>query len=272
MKAFLAFLPLAVVFGLGTATLALADTEPRVYTTDQTQTTVQNTAYRVTAAPRAYATGVEVAVFGGVDLAQEGNMTGHGAAFPGSLSFDPSDRIGGVFGAKLGYTWPGWRKGPGFDGDTTRQVDDHFTLLPSIEYEFLYLNRELDGQAAGGERVDTDFTASVFSVNPILRAQYYMFRPYVGFGVGGAYLEAHGPEFVSPGGVVSRNSGTPDDIALALQAIAGTDVFITKHISLFGEYKFLNFLDPNFSTPTVEFKAKDFISENLLTAGIRYHF
>jgi len=71
--------------------------------------------------------------------------------------------------------------------------------------------------------------------NLLLRYPGDLLQPYVGGGVGLAWLFTHG-EVQSKGGLQSGSHGLS---GFAAQAIAGTRLVLTEHIFMFAEYKYL---------------------------------
>ncbi len=251
--------------------------------------------FKVNAEPRTMKTGAEVAVFGGIDFLQSGpfketyaNGSASAVSWPTARTHD-----GEVFGAKVGYTWPAWGKGPGFTSSSVPlEVDEDSgpQLLPSVEAEFFYSNHKFEARGpffgrggVGAQSVDEgDLRASmreyVFTVNPVLRAQVWRFRPYVGAGIGGAIVQLQDATMqnaIPQTGVYSTLNTSPSDqytLCLATQFMAGSDFFVTRNISLFGEYKFLALISPGFKGAGGYNLQGDYYGENIATAGVRYHF
>ena len=257
--------------------------------------------FRVNARVRDYRTGWEMAVFGGGDIAQSGTFNMPATTAAGSqinLHSSTNDRLGGVAGLKLGYTWPDFT----FCQNNYDVSGKKITLMPSLEFEGLYINRQFESNGpvtgtnvggsaiTGNNNVQANLTTYAFTINPVLRVQMGSFRPYIGAGVGGAALVMHHP-IVSgsgkAGGVTDNFTGAnafffgdQSDLVPAFQLEAGTDVFLTNAFSFFAEYKFLGLVDPAFGqsgspvgTNTVgQFKAADIMGEDMVTAGFKYHF
>ena len=299
------FTVFGVVFALGTQ--GQAQTQPASADTLNTVKTAPDGSdpypgfapppFKMNAEPRTMKTGAEVAVFGGIDFSQFGDFketaSGGVGATAARSSWWPATRnhIGTVLGLKLGYTWPGWGEGPGFSRNAPAEVDEDWKprLLPSIEYEFLYVDHTYEGKGpmfmtgTGTRAVDeTDMTANmkqyIFTVNPVLRAQIWRLRPYFGMGVGGAVVQmsnAHVALAFPETGSLSNVTNTPKDrtdVCLAAQVELGTDIFITKSLSIFGEYKLVGLVDPEVKGPGGYDMKSSFYGENIGTAGIRYHF
>jgi len=84
---------------------------------EQTPVTTQPAGYydaptlKVTTDIRQYAVGASIGVFGGINVAQNGNVDISSPALPGfNTSVSERNQLGGVAGIKGGYTWPGWDK------------------------------------------------------------------------------------------------------------------------------------------------------------------
>jgi opacity protein-like surface antigen len=240
--------------------------------------------YRTDVSPRTeYATGGTVAVFGGANLLQSGDLNVSTPLLPGaSATLKTKNRLGGVAGIKAGYTWPGWGEGPGFDNafgkSSSTPLDGHFKVLPAFEYEFFRtgFNYKAGENFSGTDvRFTADLTAYVLSVNPMVKFQMGFFRPYIGLGIGGAYLTASNAK-ASASGIGSTNLvGSDDDIVLALQGIVGTEIFVAKNWALSLEYKNLNLINPSSTkdngTIPIHYKI-DNLNQQILTGGLRVYF
>ncbi|SDU01265.1 Opacity protein [Verrucomicrobium sp. GAS474] len=250
--------------------------------------------FKTSAEPRTMKTGSEVAVFGGIDFMQTGDFKETYTSGSARASWWNTTRthMGTVFGAKAGYTWPGLGKGAGFGSEGPAEIDEDskLVLLPSFEAEFFYSSHTYEGKGpvygTGGTGVravnETDIRASmeeyVLTVNPVLRAQVWRFRPYVGAGVGAALVQLKNSSVASSypqtGSYVNLNNRPADQTSICpvAQVEVGTDFFITKSVSIFGEYKFLALINPQFQGLGGFDYRGDYEGESIATAGIRYHF
>ena len=90
------------------------------------------------------------------------------------------------------------------------------------------------------------------------------FQPYIGFGIGAYYAESAGGNF-GP----FNTSGGGNHADFAWQAIAGADYYFNPKMSMFIEYKFLEY-----TASQVDFGNADsrVLGQQLLGAGVRFHF
>lgn len=236
-------------------------------------------AFKVDAQPREYATGGHVGVFGGGNFFQSGDLDVSTSLLPGQkATLKTKDQLGGVAGLKVGYTWPGWGVGPGFSDPTPAPVDGSFAVLPTLDAEFFWTGYKYKAQQTFAG-LDTQLTADVdvyvLSLDPTLKFQIGMFRPYVGFGIGGAYINAENAS-ASVNGLGSTNLiGSSDDFVLAVQGLAGVEVFIARNWALTVDYKYLSLIDPSFDSKggaiPLSYKS-DAIGQHIITAGVNFYF
>lgn len=235
-------------------------------------------------APEPSDAGLYVAMFGGANVAQGYHnsqtevstplLPGGGATFNGGHS---TNYVGGVGGLKVGYNFNSFA------------LCDHLRLQPAVEVEGFYVGTKTGisyNPNVGGVPFHATLTGeqnnAVFSVNGLLRLKTdTCFTPYIGGGVGAEYLNfsSSHASFSNPAfgsGLSQRNA---DDVTLALQAIAGFDIEIAKHWSIFTEYKYLVSVDPSLGLngniagiPINTTFEPDFIGQHLVTAGLKYNF
>jgi opacity protein-like surface antigen len=214
-----------------------------------------------------------VAAFGGTQFMTDyGNdhqtITGNATGSTVSTNADIHSDWGGVGGVKLGYNFQSEPFG-NFLG---------LRLQPGIEAEAMYIgqdgNHENDAFVPGGNVRFTTNSADFF-LNGILRFKNdSIVTPYIGLGVGMQYLTTHG-QFTAPGVATATGLDT-SDFDFAGQGLFGIDVAITKQVSLFTEYKFIDAIATDAKNSTVgnstyRFKP-DQIQQHLITAGVKYTF
>jgi opacity protein-like surface antigen len=178
-----------------------------------------------------------------------------------------NSRWGGVGGVKFGYNFQSFD--PGFLG---------LRLQPAVEAEALYIGDSSHSSHtfAAADYGSFSSNSGDFFVNGILRFKNKsIVTPYIGIGVGLQYVTTHGTLY-SPGGTIAASGLDTDDLDFAVQGLAGFDVAVCQHISLFTEYKFIDAIgtDGDASAPsgsTYRFKP-DEIQQHLITAGVKYTF
>ncbi len=209
------------------------------------------------------------AVFGGAQfLTDYGNqkqtITIGGTTF--NTNANVQDGWGAAGGIKFGYNFES------FD------VSKGLRLQPGVEVEGLYLGTtaKITGGTPGVSAVrNTSFNSAAGFVNGILRFKLDSpVTPYIGLGVGGQMINEDTNAQIN--GV---NTGHQDSAgAFAAQALAGVDIAVCNHVSIFTEYKFIDAIGVDIETPnvggsgrTLNFKP-DQIQQHLIVAGVKYSF
>jgi opacity protein-like surface antigen len=236
-------------------------------------------AFQTSTAPRPDANHANyVAVWGGGNLLQQADprdKLNDGLNDYEKLSL--KDKVGFAIGAKIGHTWQ-------IDGVTVYNKPGQFFF--SLEGEFIYSdisNSRLKYHEAGYVdyyQQNFDLTIYAATVNPIMRAKFGIFSPYVGVGVGGAYVTGKnkGIDWVVPGAGSDRvwpSGGSESEVVFAFQGIAGTDIAIAKEWSLFVEYKYLGLVGLEFDKAVdglATYDMGDVYGNHLVVAGIKFHY
>jgi opacity protein-like surface antigen len=268
--------------GIMLTSTAFCDTVEQVPVTPEPAGYYDAPTLKVTADIRQYAVGPSIGVFGGATFAQNGNVTISSPDLPGfSTSVSTKNQLGGVAGIKGGYTWPGWDMWNDSDEKPITYVNGDFAVLPSIDYEFFWTGYKYKGQGnldGIGTQLTADVNAYVFSLDPTVKFQIGMFRPYIGVGLGGAYITADNG-VASASGIGSTNLiGSANDFCFAVQGLAGVEVFIAKNWTLSLDYKYLDLVSPTFDAGDgqsgvipIHYQS-DSIGQHIVTAGINYYF
>jgi opacity protein-like surface antigen len=208
--------------------------------------------------------GFYVGAYGGANFAQFYGTDSRGSS---------RDDWGGAGGLKLGYTFaprPAWQ---------------NVQVQPAVEVEGLYLGTESNTRYhLGGPYTTTarnNFDSGAGMVNGILNFKTACcVTPYIGAGVGGEYLNEDSSHYTlfKNGTPIAKGDRSSDDFVFAPQAIVGVDIALTKHWSLFSEYKFIAAIDPRFNYNNVSGSGANehfnpgFIGQNLAVAGLKYSF
>ncbi len=265
--------------GLGVVALVLcavdarADQMPPSMTESTTTSTSTYTApapvFRTTARLRNEGAGLNVGVYGGISPFQNGDVDITSPALPGtSLEETTKDRIGGVAGFKVGYTWASFGA---MTGQTYATDETPSWIMPSIDYDFFWTG--LDYKASGADSsFKADLDLATFALEPTLKFRLGRFHPYVGFGLGGTYVHAGNASLSVPGG--TEGLGSSDTFDFSAEGIAGTEFFISQHWALTAEYKYLYIDDPKLNgqgTTPINYHS-DGLGLQLFTAGIKFYF
>jgi len=189
-----------------------------------------------------------------------------------------SSNYGGVAGLKAGYNFQSF---PIANFMSLR-------LQPAVEAEGLWINTNdntsrttLGGPFNANQHFSTN--SGDFFLNGILRFKNSsIVTPYIGVGAGLQYITTHGDADINVGSTpIDHITGlNGSDLDFAGQALAGFDVALCQHVSLFTEYKFIDALGTDARTTsfggspggfTYRFKP-DQIMQNLITVGVKYSF
>jgi opacity protein-like surface antigen len=202
--------------------------------------------------------------------------------------------------AQGGYTIPNGLssvKGTGpTSGQTTSDLDQinspllgfkigyFFPSLPwlGVEGDFYYttphVKQQLVDKTATNPLTGTKQTFSVLTpgfhmtymnatANVIARYPGKRFQPYAGGGIGMAYGRISGVQTTAAGNpnpVIESQS----DVSVVFNALVGTRYFLTKHVALFGEYKYTT---TSFDWGGNVLIKADYTAHNLV-GGVSFHF
>lgn len=237
-----------------------------------------------------------VGIFGGGGSSDHVNITQSGTAFfsessGGPLVVNASGNSGTnsafIAGLHAGYAWSEWCLNRG---------NVPLNVTPAAEIEGFYLGTTKVGtlfnptdRLPGHSFRDTfPMYTQVYLVNTVWTFNtpcLSWIHPYVGGGIGGAYISIRGADslqVVPPeAGVNHFNSNTSANTwTFAAQAKAGLKIPLTCHWQLFGEYRYV-YLSPttfnfgstqySFHAPTTQWKTRfSNLQYNLGVVGIEY--
>ena len=166
--------------------------------------------------------------------------------------------VGGVGGIKAGYVY-----------------GNEF-VRPTLEADIYYNGFS---QSAQGTEVDVD--SGAFMANFLVRFALDRFQPYVGGGIGAYCAEStvtsNGMAVAAgaPTMMVRQRDGSTNNLShglgagdsrsgFAWQLVAGADFYFTPTVSIFGEYKFLNYNNTDLVSNDLQ--------QQLVVLGVRMHF
>ena len=170
-----------------------------------------------------------------------------------TLTLDPTNDTGFFGGVKLGYVF-----GSG-------------SVRFALEEDMFY-----NGWKTGADSVlvvngvtttsssNATINTGAFMTNGLIRFSSGKFQPYIGFGIGAYYAESAGGNF---GPFNFDGGGSHADFAW--QAIAGADYYFNPKMSVFIEYKFLEYTASQADFGNVDSRV---LGQQLLGAGVRFHF
>ena len=247
---------------------------------------------------KGYGTENYVAVWGGANLFQNADpqvKDNFGLGIKADLNIKDSTDF--AVGVKIGHIWQP-------KGITVYGEDSSVTFLPSVEGEFIYTQNSSSSLGWHGSvwygntnntataNITQKFSMNIYALtaNPILRIQWGIFRPYVGLGLGGAYVEG---KLKTLSGNVAINTvdypqyngnysggtdllkASEDQFAFCFQGIAGTDIFLNDRWSIFAEYKYIGLVGLEFKKALAGYATYDFgdvYGNHLVVAGIKFHY
>ena len=191
----------------------------------------------------------------------------------------------------MGYTWSSF--------DAIASSHDPAALLtpdliePSLAADFFWNKYRYKATGSGTTSsggvtagYDGDLRANVdtytFCVEPTVRFNLGAFRPYIGFGVGGTYLDASHGQLDGNVTVLGTTgtgrtylTGSSDDVDFTAEGLAGVECFLDAHWALTFDYKFLYFVSPDFhgNIPgsTINYHLSG-LDESMFTGGFSYYF
>jgi opacity protein-like surface antigen len=190
-----------------------------------------------------YGSGPYVALQGGFNAGQD--TFNDGAIFTNSA-------VGGFGGLKAGYVFP--CKG---------------LVRPAVEFDGFY--------NGFSQRINAPYVAPVYGSLAVKSAAYMIngiarfnlarfnlaaFQPYAGAGIG--VYTAEGDYSYTDGYFYTGGEST----SWAWQIVAGADYYFTPTISVFAEYKFLNYMDAVSSNLSTQNR----LGQQLAGMGVRFHF
>ena len=172
------------------------------------------------------------AIFGGANVKQSSdNNQSRGGV--GRLADEEQNELGWFAGLKYGYEFASPNR-----------------VRFALEGELLYSQLDAETESNDGGfslRTKGDFSAAAFMINGLVRFEpIWSLRPYIGAGVGVAYVELQDVESeVTFKGVrlANRKQQDSEDWTFAYQGIAGLDFQLNERVSIFTEYKALVFHD-----------------------------
>lgn len=161
-----------------------------------------------------------------------------------------------------------------------------YWLQPAAQFEAFYLGQATESGSLTGGVVGTAVSSSnqfgsnlnmgVFLVDGVAKFVTPIgLVPYIGGGIGGAYLASSGTSFVGPSGADLLSTGSYAQGAFAGQGLVGLQYNLSEHWSLFAEYKILYIKETQFSylmTSGNTMLIKYPESYNIAIAGIRFQF
>jgi opacity protein-like surface antigen len=240
----------------------------------------------------AYGIGTNVTIYGGVTAFQDGTLKITSPAAPGAeVKGSTQSTLGGVGGIKFGFTWPSFDAIGGDPESFSKPAD---LIEPSIVGDFFWSGYRYKATGTGTTSslgvtgsydgtLKADVNSYTFCVEPTVRFNLGAFRPYIGFGVGGTYVDAGHAHVDGNVGILGLGTasggqdltGSSNDFDFSAEALAGAEYFFDKHWALTFDYKFLYIVSPTFhgNIPgsTIKYNLSG-LGGSMFTSGISYYF
>jgi opacity protein-like surface antigen len=132
--------------------------------------------------------------------------------------------------------------------------------------------------AAGTESYN--LSAYAVMLNGLIKFEDLPVTPYFGGGVGAAVLYSYNHKITDTAGDAITTTMSANNVCLALQAIVGLERNIYKNLSVFIEYKFLAYMDVQFSygnessvyQPGGSNSSNNFMANQIISSGLKWSF
>ena len=136
-----------------------------------------------------------------------------------------------------------------------------------VEAEVSY--RDNDAEGIDARTASGDLSSLALMLNALYDFENSSrFTPYVGVGIGAAWLYTDKIRQTNP---LNPASTTDDDVQFAYQGIVGVKAAITTGLSLFVDYRYFATLDPSYDSNMFGTVDSEYAAHNIM-AGLTYNF
>lgn len=157
-------------------------------------------------------------------------------------------------------------------------------MRTAMELEFGYLGSyekiplQNGGTAAGTETYNLSAYAAM--LNGLIKFEDLPVTPYFGGGVGAAVLYSYNHKITDTSGADITTVNNANNVCLALQAIVGLERNLYENLSFYVEYKFLAYMDVQFSygnessvnQPGGSNSSNNFMANQIISSGLKWSF
>jgi opacity protein-like surface antigen len=221
-------------------------------------------------------------------IVENGSVTAIGQV---PLQQEDSGQLGGYAALKVGYDFAIRDVQLAFGGPTPMRT------AMELELNYMGCAEKQDVYPQGGANVGLEtFNLTAYSaiLNGLIKFEDLPITPYFGGGVGASVLYATNHKLEVNGTVNGTdteyltNTANANNVCLALQAIVGIERQIYQNLSIFIEYRFLAYMDPQFAfgnEQTANLKttpdaagvggsnsSSDFIANQIISSGLKWSF
>ncbi len=217
-------------------------------------------------------------VAGGAGAMLQQTISSGTATSIGNPSLDQTDsgNLGFYAEGKVGYDFAVRDVQLAFGGPTPMRT--------AMELEFGYLGSYekiplQNGTVAAGTE---SYNLSAYSamLNGLIKFEDLPVTPYFGGGVGAAVLYSYNHKITDTSGENITTISNANNVCLALQAIVGLERNIYENLSFYVEYKFLAYMDVQFSygnessvsEPGGSNSSNNFMANQIISSGLKWSF
>ena len=217
-------------------------------------------------------------VAGGAGAMLQQTISSGTATSVGNPPLDQTDsgNLGFYAEGKVGYDFAVRDVQLAFGGPTPMRT--------AMELEFGYLGSyekiplQNGGTAAGTEKYNLSAYAAM--LNGLIKFEDLPVTPYFGGGVGAAVLYSYNHKITDASGADITTVNNANNVCLALQAIVGLERNLYENLSFYVEYKFLAYMDVQFSygnessvnQPGGSNSSNNFMANQIISSGLKWSF
>ena len=218
-------------------------------------------------------------VAGGAGAMLQQTISSGTATSVGNPPLDQTDsgNLGFYAEGKVGYDFAVRDVQLAFGGPTPMRT--------AMELEFGYLGSyekiplQNGGTAAGTETYNLSAYSAM--LNGLIKFEDLPVTPYFGGGVGAAVLYSYNHKITDTSGEDITTINNANNVCLTLQAIVGLERNLYENLSFYVEYKFLAYMDVNFSygsessadgIPGGSNSSNNFMANQIISSGLKWSF
>jgi hypothetical protein len=157
-------------------------------------------------------------------------------------------------------------------------------MRTAMELEFGYLGSyekiPLENGAVTAATETYNLSAYSAMLNGLIKFEDLPVTPYFGGGVGAATLYSYNHKITDTSGEAITTVNNANNVCLTLQAIVGLERNLYENLSLYVEYKFMAYMDVQFSygnessvnQPGGSNSSNNFMANQIVSAGLKWSF
>jgi opacity protein-like surface antigen len=217
-------------------------------------------------------------VAGGAGAMLQQTISSGTATSVGNPPLDQTDsgNLGFYAEGKVGYDFAVRDVQLAFGGPTPMRT--------AMELEFGYLGsyEKIPLQNGGSSAGTETYNLSAYSamLNGLIKFEDLPVTPYFGGGVGAAVLYSYNHKITDTSGEDITTVNNANNVCLTLQAIVGLERNLYENLSFYVEYKFLAYMDVQFSygnessvdQPGGSNSSNNFMANQIVSSGLKWSF